>query len=254
MDMQFNNKTIVETKDTKIFRSSDYNYNFNKKTGFFARWGKTKEDDPLYGPSPEIADIEITTKCMGVGGKLCPFCYKSNTPNGKNMSFDTFKKMIDKFPTYPQKLIMIIVDSQYGFGYSPEAIIKTKEGPKKVKDIKKGDILDIYKKELAHNPQIVTAIRTKKKDVPFLTQVAFGADSRAESNPDLWKMMDYCREKGIIPNITVAEITDETADKLVSKCGAVAVSRYDDKNICYDAVQKLNKAILRQKILVRKKK
>lgn len=238
---------ITETKTKKTICSKEYNYIFDKKTGYFARWGKTKEEDPLFSPfGPEIADIEITTKCMGVGGKLCPFCYKSNTPNGKNMPFETFEKMIDKFPTYEQKLIMIIIDSQYGFGYPPEATIKTKEGPKKVKDIKKGDILDIYKKEWSHNPQIVTAIRTKKKKVPFLTQVAFGADSRAESNPDLWKMMDYCRKKGIIPNITVAEITDETADKLVSKCGAVAVSRYDDKNICYDTVQKLTDRNLEQ--------
>jgi hypothetical protein len=76
-------------------------------------------------------------------------------------------------------------------------------------------------------------------EVPFLTQVAFGADSKAESNPDLWKMMDYCREIGVIPNITVAQISDETADKLVAKCGAVAVSRYENKDICYDTVKKL---------------
>jgi hypothetical protein len=85
-----------------------------------------------------------------------------------------------------------------------------------------------------------------QKQVPFLTQIVFGADSRAESNPDLWKMMDYCREKGIVPNITVAEITGETADKLVAKCGAVAVSRYEDKNICYDTVQKLTDRGLEQ--------
>ena len=89
-------------------------------------------------------------------------------------------------------------------------------------------------------------IEKVNKDVFFTSQIAFGADSRAESNPDLWKMMDYCREKGIIPNITVAEITDETADKLVEKCGAVAVSRYEDKNICYDTVQKLTDRGLEQ--------
>lgn len=246
---------VSETPTKKIVRSKTYNYNFDKETGFFARWGKTKEDDPLFSPfGPEILDIEITTKCDGVGGKLCPFCYKSNTPNGKNMSFETFKKMIDKFPTYEQELVVIVVDNQYGFGYPPKGNVKTKKGDKLAKDIKEGDILDIYKKEWSHSPQIVTAVRAKKKKVPFLTQVAIGADSKAESNPDLWKMMDYCRKKGVIPNITVAQITDKTADKLVDKCGAVAISRYDDKNICYDSVKKLNKAILRQKVLVRKKK
>ena len=72
-----------------------------------------------------------------------------------------------------------------------------------------------------------------------LTQIAFGSDSKATSNPDLWKMMEYCREKGVIPNITVADISDEVADKLKEYCGAVAVSRYSNKDICYDSVKKL---------------
>jgi len=75
-----------------------------------------------------------------------------------------------------------------------------------------------------------------------LTQIAFGADSHATSNPDLFAMMDYCRNNDynkVVPNITVAQITDETADKLAKYCGAVAISRYADKNVCYDSVQKL---------------
>jgi len=82
-------------------------------------------------------------------------------------------------------------------------------------------------------------IEEQEQSTYTMLQVAFGADSKAESNPDLWRMMDYCRRNGVIPNITVAQITDETADKLVERCGAVAVSRYDDKNICYDSVKKL---------------
>jgi MoaA/NifB/PqqE/SkfB family radical SAM enzyme len=139
----------------------------------FARWGRTKEEDPnycIYGP--EILDIEVTTKCLGPAGKPCPFCYKSNTPNGTNMTFDTFKTILDKMP-------------------------KT------------------------------------------LTQIAFGADAQATSNPDLFKMMEYARSKEIIPNITVADISDDTADRLVKLCGAVAVSRYADYNICYNSVKKL---------------
>ncbi|MCL2440616.1 MAG: hypothetical protein FWD14_02650 [Treponema sp.] len=65
----------------------------------FARWGKTKETikDPemsLFGP--EILDIEITDICHGVDGKHCQYCYKSNTPNGKNMSLEAFKTVIKK--------------------------------------------------------------------------------------------------------------------------------------------------------------
>jgi hypothetical protein len=171
---------VAETKDGKRVVGPDYNYIFSKRDGSFARWGKNKEDDPAFSPiGPEILDIEITTICNGINGKLCPFCYKSNSPMGKNMPFETFKTILDK------------MDKQ-------------------------------------------------------LTQIAFGADSQASSNPDLWKMAEYSRSIGIIPNITVANITDEVADKLVSVMGAVAVSRYADKNVCYDSIKKLTDRGLKQ--------
>lgn len=168
-----NGYTIVDGVKTKIVAGEDYNFIFNKVDGNFKRWGKTYEDDPDFSPiGGEILDIEITTICKGINGKLCPFCYKSNTPNGKNMSFDTFKVIMDRM------------------GKS-------------------------------------------------LTQVAFGADSTATSNPDLWKMADYCRTLGIVPNLTVADVSDEVADKLAKVMGAVAISRYADKNVCYNSVKKL---------------
>lgn len=81
----------------KKLRLPEYNYDFNTETGLFVRWGKTREDDPQLSPiGPEIADIEITTSCHGAGGELCKFCYKSNNPSGRNMSFDTFKIIFDK--------------------------------------------------------------------------------------------------------------------------------------------------------------
>ena len=74
---------------------------------------------------------------------------------------------------------------------------------------------------------------------PSLTQIAFGADSQCKSNPDCWKIFDYTRQHGVIPNITVAQVDDDVAFKLSRVMGAVAVSRYEDKNICYDIVKKL---------------
>lgn len=161
---------ITETPKGKMLRSERYNFNFDKQTGFFIRWGKDENDDPEFG-LPEIADIEVTTICHGAGGKLCSFCYKSNTPDGINMSFETFKTVFDKLPK-------------------------------------------------------------------SVTQIAFGADASATANPDLFKMMKYSRENGVIPNITVADITDETADKLSKLCGAVSVSFYG-KDTCYGSIQKL---------------
>ena len=181
--------TIQENKTVKVLSSPAYNYAFNKETGFFLRWGKTKEDDPDYSPyGPEIADIEISTICSGVKGVgVCKFCYKSNTPKGTYMSFDTFEKLFAKLP-------------------------KT------------------------------------------VTQIAFGIGD-INANPDMWRIFQYSRDNGVIPNVTVngEGITDEIADKLVSLCGAVAVSVYD-KNKSYDAIQRINAAFLRKKILVKKKK
>ena len=172
---------IFENEEMKLLRSEDVNFNFNKKTGLMMTWGKTVEEDPSYSPyGPFIADIEVTTICNGVTGKdgkasVCQFCYKSNTPNGINMSLEDFKKVFHNLP------------------------------------------------------------RT-------ITQIAFGADSHATSNPDLFKMMEYCRNNNynyVVPNITVAEISDETADKLAANCGACAVSRYSNKDVCYDTIKKL---------------
>jgi MoaA/NifB/PqqE/SkfB family radical SAM enzyme len=163
--------SIVQNNEMKAFRSPGYNYLFRKDDGYFARWGATPSDDPDWSPyGNEILDIEVTTKCDGG----CPFCYKSNTPHGKNMSFAMFKDILDKMP-------------------------------------------------------------------PTLTQVAFGADAGCKSNPDIFRMMRYARLKGIVPNITVARIDQSTAFDLSEVCGAVAVSRYANKDACYNSVDMLVK-------------
>ncbi len=149
---------ITETEEEKIFRSENYNMNFNKKTGYTEMWGRTYEENPVEPPFNSIMDIEITTICKGPGGKICPFCYHSNGIKGKNMSFEVFKGVIDK--------------------------------------------------------------------QPYLCQVALGADAHGVSNPDMFKMMHYARSKGIVPNLTIADVSDEVADELANVAGAVAVSVY----------------------------
>lgn len=168
-----NGETIRELK------SRGYNYKFNYNTGFFARWGKTKKKDPLWSPfGPEIADIEITTSCTA----MCPWCYKANTKNGKYMSFETFKVILDKFPNF------------------------------------------IDNKGIKHW---------------YIMQIAFGVDSECKTNPDVWKIFKYCRDNGIVPNLTVAKINKETAENISKYAGACAVSRYSDKNNCYDSIDLL---------------
>lgn len=90
---------IKENKNGKVCMSTDYNFIFNKRTGFFARWGKTKEEDPQFSPfGPEILDLEISSggDCKG----RCSFCYKSNGGDEPthNMTFKEFQIIFHKMP------------------------------------------------------------------------------------------------------------------------------------------------------------
>jgi hypothetical protein len=178
---------IFDKSYCKCLNSANYNYFFDKHDGMFIRTGKTEktEDDPKFCPfGPEILDIEITTSCNGINGALCKACYKANTPNGKYMSFETFKAIFDKLPK---------IDGHF-----------------------------------------------------VATQIAFGVDSEFKTNPDARKIFAYSRENGVIPNVTVANIDNETAKYLAGMCGAVSVSRYEDKNVCYDSVKRLTDNGLKQ--------
>lgn len=70
-------------------------------------------------------------------------------------------------------------------------------------------------------------------------QIAFGVDASGTSNPDMWDIFQYTKDQGVVPNLTIADISDGTASKIASTCGACAVSLYDDKDLCYDNVKKL---------------
>ena len=171
---------FVEDAVSKRYSSDDFNYFFDKRNGFTALWGRTKEEDPVFAPFPVILDFEITTKCNGVGNNgPCKFCYKSNTDKGEYTPFEIAKQIIDKMPR-------------------------------------------------------------------VLTQIAFGLDAKCESNPDWFDIFQYARKSGFIPNVTVADISEETAQKLASVCGAVACSRYENKNYCYDSIEKLTRNGLKQ--------
>jgi sulfatase maturation enzyme AslB (radical SAM superfamily) len=88
---------VKESPDLKITHADDNSYNsvFNKKTGYFARWGHTKEADPIKG-TVEIMDLEISQgTCLD-----CDFCYKGNGPTQveHHMSIEEFKTLIQRMP------------------------------------------------------------------------------------------------------------------------------------------------------------
>lgn len=75
-----------------------------------------------------------------------------------------------------------------------------------------------------------------------LSQIAFGITG-LKTNPDLPKMFKYCREVGIVPNVTTvgADMDDEILDALCAECGAVAVSCYTGaKQLCYDTIKRVH--------------
>lgn len=159
--------------------SHTYHCYFNKTNGLNIRFGKTTNDDPDYCElGPEILDLEISVDgCVPVPGSTnCKYCYKNNTNKAPtNMSFETFKQIVDSFPKN-------------------------------------------------------------------LSQIAFGITG-LKTNPDLEKMFAYCREIGIIPNVTTvgADMDEHMKDVLCKYCGATAVSCYTGaKELCYKTIKELH--------------
>lgn len=93
--------------------------------------------------------------------------------------------------------------------------------------------LEVFEKLFANLPKTVG-------------QIAFGVDAQGITNPDMFDIMKFCRENFVVPNVTIADISDDVADGISKICGACAVSRYDDKNICYDSVKKLTDRGMKQ--------
>ena len=174
--IMFNGRRYTYFRDDnyRVLAGPGYNWVFNTSNGVFARWGRSLKDDPQYSLiGPEIADIEIGA---GYCPNACPWCYKSNGPGPVvNMTVNTFKSILDKFP-------------------------------------------------------------------PNLTQVALGITG-VQTNPDLVPIMEYCREKGIVPNLTMtgADLTPALAQRIGSLAGAISVSVYpQDKQLGYRTIKMLN--------------
>ena len=97
----------------KMMASPEANYLFDYRTGEMMTWGRTMDMDAVKFPGPNILDMEVTTICK----HGCPFCYKSNTKNGINMTLDTFKKIVDAFP---KTLTQIALGADYDLSSNPD--------------------------------------------------------------------------------------------------------------------------------------
>ena len=240
--MKFN---FLETETQKILRSPNTNYDFNKLTGYTEMWGKTKEEDILYSDvGPHILDLEISTICDGYKNNgRCPMCYKSESnplTQNQNMSFETFKKILDSLAIDCTKITFeggteIYATENIGFDVKDEEDFSRKL----LKNVVVGDVLKTSEGIL----EIVSLEPAKRY---ILQQIAYGSGSFGIENPEVFEMMSYARSVGIIPNITVANLSDESADKFSKLCGAMSVSCYSDRNVCYDTVKKLTDRGMKQ--------
>jgi len=99
---------------------------------------------------------------------------------------------------------------------------------------------------IGDNMSIDTFKKVLDKLPPTITQVALGIGN-IDANEDLWNIVEYCHQKGVIPNITIngARMNEELFDKISSMMGACAVSKYD-KDLTYNAVHELTKRGLSQ--------
>lgn len=224
---------IYEDEKKRIVESEKYNSVFDKETGFFARWGEDKDDDPSYAPMPEIADIEISS---GMCHNNCQFCYKGNRKDGKlhNMTFEQFREIFHKLA----KTIVLVTFKSDKKPIKADMNISWKDCYTK-QDIK-ARVKSLYKK-----PEDIKEVKIYNEGL--LQQIAFGITSPTD-NPDFFRMMEYCREFDVIPNYTCngTDMTEEIAKKSVNLCGAIALS-VNDKEATYNAIKIMSDVGIKQK-------
>ena len=186
---------IKENAESKVLESEHYNFIFNKQSGFFARWGKTKEEDPVMSPfGPEIADIEISTNCCGPKGIPCTFCYKANTATGERMSIENYNKILGLLPKTMTQVALGIGD------LFPE--------------------LSDFVKTTRDNGYVPN-ITTNGRDIDIILneQTEFGAISVSNYDKDVTydavqKLIDYYKFRGIDKQVNIHQLySNETYDQ-----------------------------------------
>jgi hypothetical protein len=201
---------IFDSATIKKVESLHYNFIFNKQNGLFARWGETKEDDPIYAPAPEILDLEISAggDCLG----NCPFCYKGNGGNQSthNMTFEEFAVILDKLPPTLTQIAFGIMNIStnpdffkmmehcrskgiipnytcHGLDVTPEAVEKTAKicGAVAVSLVNKKKSYDAIKMFLAAGMKQVNIHYVLSKET---YDEAFSILDEVSSDPDLRKL------------------------------------------------------------------
>ena len=69
----------------------DYHFLADNETGVTMRWGRTMQENPIWAPVPELADISISNHCT----KGCSFCYRNSGNNQEWMSTEDYCNVLD---------------------------------------------------------------------------------------------------------------------------------------------------------------
>ena len=107
-----------------------------------------------------------------------------------------------------------------------------------------------YKCNNIANPKKVMTFEQFKevfKKLPkMITQIAFGITD-IYANPDFFKIMEFCRNNGVVPNYTThgLDLNQEAIKTTAKLCGAVAVSIVN-KEKSYDAIKSFTDAGMAQ--------
>lgn len=207
--------TVKDTAKYKALKSEHYNYFFNKENGFFVRWGKaTSYEGPYKGDRSNQKGIMYINWC-----------------DIWNQKFDIKEFFMD---------LDTDGDLRYGVPEILDIEISTKCAGVPMNGKKASPCRFCYKANTDKGEYMSTETFTKILDkMPTsLTQVALGIGNIDQ--PNIWEIMQVCRDRGIIPNITIngARMTPELFDNIKNYCGATAVSYYD-KDLTFNAVHEL---------------
>lgn len=203
---------IIKDTDTyKALKSEEYNFFFDKNNGYFVRWGKgdyTKESKL----SKDKVDLYILW-CNIWGEKFDAKKFM--------LDLDTDGSEINTTIEIVDWEISELCDMGCPFCYKSNTSFKGK-------NISFDDFKTIFHKL---PPSVIT--------------IAYGIGSISLC-PNLWEILKYTRDNGIIPTITInGDVTEEDLDKLSNVVGACAVSIYD-KEKSYNTIKGLTDRGLKQ--------
>lgn len=196
---------IKDTEDYKALKSDGYNFFFSKKDGYFARWGKSTD----YSKKVESTDFKIQFFSLWTN------IWKEN---------------------FNMKEFFADLDTDGSFEVTAVEIVDWE-----ISELCDANCSFCYKSNVAYSGKNISFENFKetfKKLPPSVTTIAYGIGTISLC-PDLFKILNYTREHGIIPTITINGFaTNEELDKLSSVVGACAVSIYN-KNKSYDCIKRL---------------